>query len=140
MPPTKDHTQLGGDEPVIDCSEDTDVTRQEFKQDADLNYMLSRLGVTQPRGTPTFGEWDDSIDLQTALASVREAQEAYSRVPQEIRDRFTSMEQLLAAVENGSLVIKDEEAPEEPPSELETLRAQVAELRTAHDRSEQQPK
>lgn len=123
QPPTKDQTDIGVDNPKIDASdgadletehnitENKDMARQEFAKEADINYMLSRFGVVPARGAPTYGEWDDSVNLQSALDSTREAREAYKRVPEEIRKRFTSMEQLLSAVENGSLVIKDEQAP-----------------------------
>lgn len=127
-PPTKDQTDIGVDNPTIDCSNDKDMARQEFKNEADIAYMLSKFGVIAPRGTPTYGEWDDTIDLMTAISSVNDAKEAYLKLPEELRAKFTSMEQLLDAVSNGSLVLKDEEAPVEPPSELETLRTQVAEL------------
>lgn len=112
----KDQTDIGVDNPTIDCSDDKDMARQEFKDEADINNMLSKFGITQPRGTPTYGEWDDTIDLQAALQSVSDARTAYWRLPQELKNKFTKMEDLLTALENGSLVIKDEEAPIAPPT------------------------
>lgn len=95
--------------------ENKDTARQEYKQEADVNYMLSRFGITAPRGTPTYGEWDDSIDLQIALESVREAEEGYRTLPKELREKFPSMEAMLTAIENGSLVLKPEEEPAKQP-------------------------
>lgn len=118
-PPTKDQADLGQDNVTLDASnspDNKDVARQEFKNDADINYMLSKFGITQPRGTPTYGEWDDTIDLQVALQAVSDARSAYRDLPEELRKKFTSMEQLLTAMENGSLVIKNEEAPAEQPA------------------------
>lgn len=114
-PPLKDQTDIGVENPGIDASDrpgNKDMARQEFKDEADVNYMLAKFGVAPPRNAPTYGEWDDSIDLQSAIASVRDALGAYERLPADLRERFTSMEGLLNAVTNGSLVIRDEPAPE----------------------------
>lgn len=117
-PPTKDQTDIDIENVLLDASdsaENKDTARQEFKQEADINYMLSRFGITPPRGTPTYGQTDDTLDLQTAIQAVREAQAGYRTLPKELRDKFPSMEAMLAAIDNGSLVLKAEEpAPAEP--------------------------
>lgn len=121
-PPTKDQANgIGADEPTIDCAVDmytgaelADMARQEFKNDADINYMLSRFGVTQPRTAPIYGEWDDSIDLQSALQAVHDAREGFKTLPKEMKEKFHKMEDLLEAYNNGSLVIRNEKAPENP--------------------------
>lgn len=117
-PPTKDQSDIGQDNPTIDCTKDrpdgttnTDMARQEFKDEADINYILSRYGISAPRGAPTYGEWDDTLDLQVALESVRDARYAYYQLPPELRDKFPRMEDMLTALENGSLVIKDGPEP-----------------------------
>lgn len=130
MPPEKDQSMMGLDDVTVDASDqphNKDQTRQEFKQEADINYMLSRFGVTQPRGTPMYGTWDDTIDLQTALQSVSDARTAYRDLPQVLKNKFKSMEELLVAVENGSLVLKDEDAPEPVKSEMDKLNDRLAE-------------
>lgn len=117
-PPTKDQADIGAENQTLDASDrpdNKDMTRQEWKDEADVNVMLSKFGITQPRGTPTYGEWDDTLDLQEAITATRMAREAYKDLPEELRSKFTSMEQLLAAIENGSLVITNEEAPIQPP-------------------------
>lgn len=114
-PPTKDQSDIGVEDETLDASDrpgNRDRARQEHKDEADINYMLSRFGITQPRGAPTYGTTDDSIDLQTAIESVREAREGYERLPAELRAKFPSMEDMLKAIDNGSLVIKDEPLPE----------------------------
>lgn len=141
MPPTKDQTDIGRDNQKLDASdgaiielhngdvtENKDVARQEFAKDADINYMLSKFGITPERGAPTYGEWDDTIDLQQALASVAEARAAWSNIPHELKQKFKSMEQLLTAYSNGSLVIKDGEVPVQPKTETELLRERITEL------------
>lgn len=120
-PPVKDQSDIGAHNPTVDASDsedNKDYTRQEYAQEADTNYMLSRFGVTPPRGAPVYGEWDDSIDLQIALESVREAQRGFASLPEDLRKKFGTMEELMRAVDNGSLVIKDEEpAPAVPAND-----------------------
>lgn len=130
MPPTKNQADIGHDNPTVDASNsptNKDVARQEFKEEADINYVLSRFGVTQPRGTPQYGTWDDTIDLQIALESVNEARAAYRLLPSNLREKFTSMEALLTAIENGSLVLKDENAPEPKKSPMDIINDRLAE-------------
>lgn len=140
MPPTKNQTDLGVDNPTIDASdgalseldgqiyENKDVARQEFAKDADINYMLSRFGVTPTRGAPIYGEWDDTINLQQALTAVTEARLAYADLPPELKNKFSSMEELLTAYHNGSLVISDGEVPIPPKTETQLLQERVVEL------------
>lgn len=115
QPPNRDQSHIGLEEPTIDCSQG-DTARQEFAQEADINYMLSRFGVTAPRGAPTYGEIDYTLDLQQAIDSVREARAGYETLPVELRRKFPSMERMLAAIDDGSLVIKDEEPPPDGPT------------------------
>lgn len=149
MPPTKDQRDIGLDQPMIDAShgalielangnieENKDMAQQEYAKDADINYMLSKFGITPERGAPTYGEWDDTIDLQQALTSVTEARAAYAELPEALRAKFGNMEDLLAAYHNGSLVVKDGEAPVEPKTETELLRDRIQEL---EQRIPQQP-
>lgn len=141
MPPVKDQTDIGRDNPTIDAShgaeipdqftreeENKDVAQQQFAKDADINHMLSKFGITPERGAPTYGEWDDSLDLQQALMSVAEARAAYSDLPDELRNKFSSMEEILKAYNNGSLVIKDGDVPEQPKTETQLLQERIKDL------------
>lgn len=144
-PPTKNQADLGVDNPTLDASdgaiietpdlvfENKDVARQEFGQEADINYMLSKFNITPQRGAPTYGEWDDTIDLQQALASVAEARAAYADLPEALREKFKSMEEILTAYSNGSLVIKDGEVPIPPKTETELLQERINELQAKID-------
>lgn len=134
QPPTKDQTDIGVDNPTVDASdgaelengtENKDSARQEFAKEADINYMLSKFGITPERGAPTFGEWDDTIDLQQALASVTEAQAAFKALPDALRNKFQSMEEILKAYHNGSLEIKDGDVPKAPLTETELLQQRI---------------
>lgn len=124
MPPTKDQTDIGVENVIVDASdgaideygkENKDMARQEFAKEADIGYMLGRFGVVPQRGSPTFGTVDDTVDLQSAINATIEAKAAYYKLPKELRDKFDSMEQFLNAVANGSLEIKNENAPEPAP-------------------------
>lgn len=149
QPPTKDQTDIGVDNPTIDASdgaiielqdgnviENKDTARQEYAKEADINYMLSKFGITPERGAPTYGEWDDRIDLQQALTSVAEAKSAYADLPKELKDKFQSMEQLLTAYHNGSLVIKDGDVPIPPKTETQLLQERIDELQRRLDTPE----
>lgn len=130
-PPTKDQADLGLDNETVDAADrpdNKDTARQEFKDEADVNYMLSRFGITQPRGAPTYGEWDDSITLQSAIEAVAEAREGYNTLPEEMRKKFPSMEAMLTAIQNGSLVIEDGDVPEPKPTTEELLQKRIATL------------
>lgn len=140
-PPVKDQTDIGRDNPTIDASDgaeipdqftreefNKDTARQEFKEEADVNHMLSKFSITPERGAPTYGEWDDTMDLQQALQSVAEARAAYTDLPDEIKAKFSSMEELLKAYNNGSFVIKDGDVPVPPKTELEILQERYNDL------------
>lgn len=146
MPPTKDQTDIGKENPTIDTSdgaivelpngemyENKDMTHQEYGKDADVNHMLSKFGITPERGTPTFGEWDDSIDLQQALTSVTEARTAFKTLPDELKKKFNSMEELLTAYNDGQLTIKDGEAPVPQKTETELLQERIDALQKRLD-------
>lgn len=135
IPPTKDQADIGVENETIDCSDGADIpgkdepnkdlARQEFKQEADINYMLSRFGITQPREAPAYGEWDDSISLQSALQAVAEAREGFNTLPEDMRRKFNNMEELLTAVQAGKLVIEDGEAPAPVPTTEELLQERI---------------
>ena len=139
-PPTKDQTDIDKDNPTVDASdgaiiehedfigENKDVARQEFGQEADINYMLSKFNIVPQRGAPQYGEWDDTLDLQQAISSVAEAKAAYADLPEALKNKFSSMEELLKAYHNGSLVIKDGEVPVKPKTETEILQERIDEL------------
>lgn len=131
QPPTKDQADLGQDNVILDAShsdDNKDTARQEFKNEADINYMLNRFGITPERGAPTYGEWDDSIDLQSALQAVAEARTGYATLPEELRNKFKSMEALLTALQEGSLVIQDGDIPAPKPTTEELLQKRITTL------------
>lgn len=98
-----------------------DMTRQEFKQDADINYILSRFGVNAALTArqPQYGEVDYNLDLHQALNAVRTAREAHDRMPDHIRQRYPSWQDLVKAVETGTADLTEPKPDDREPSPKE---------------------
>lgn len=76
----------------IDCSGDS-RTKQSFKDECDINRILasySKTGVLEHmnKATGMYGELPTDIDYQSNMNAVIAAQEAFSGLPSEIRNRF----------------------------------------------------
>lgn len=81
-------------------ADDKMITRQEYKDEADINLLLKRFGVIPgPQGT--YGEVDYTLDLQTALAALASANKANFDVPTELRDKYRGWRDVLNATETG---------------------------------------
>jgi hypothetical protein len=80
-----------------------DLARQEFKEEADINFLLAKFGVNTPNRPPTYAEVDYDIDLQSALMAIHEVKKAHRQLPEDILNRYPSWQSLLNAVESGTL-------------------------------------
>lgn len=74
------------------------LTVQSDKEDADINTIVKRFGLTgvmpsSPR-VPTFGDFTEVIDYQSALNAVRQAAEGFMELPADVRSRFDNDPQL----------------------------------------------
>lgn len=80
-------------ESAISCPEDT-RTQQSGKLDADINEIVRRFGVTGtlPQGTrpPTYGDFNDVFDFQTAQNAIVIAQQSFMAMPATVRKRFNN--------------------------------------------------
>lgn len=80
-------SQLSG----LKC-EDKSRTLQSQAQDADINVIVKRFGVTgqlpQVGSLPTFRDFEGIFDYRSALDAVREADRMFMEVPADIRGRF----------------------------------------------------
>lgn len=95
---------------AIDCSDSRDMARQEFKAEADTNLLLARFGVGVPQKAITFGDRDMVGDpLQTALAAIATARQAYRDLPPEIRAEYPTWQRLVSALQSRKLNL-DEKA------------------------------
>lgn len=93
---------------VLTCEGSKDVARQEFKQDADINVMLSRFGVNQQQRTTHFGQQDFTIDLQQGLNAIEETKRVYNRMSPDIKKIYSTYEKFIVGIESGA-VAKDME-------------------------------
>lgn len=120
-----------------------DMARQEQKDDTDINIMLRKFGVNVPQKSGAhYGEWDESLDLQTAYAVVDEAVRGYRSLPLELRNRYASMQAFLNAYYSGELAWYLEEE-KKSALEREKTAAQAAAPAGApppHDKRAESPK
>lgn len=101
----------------LDCSTSRDMARQEKKEEADINFLMARFGVGLPQRTPTFGEVDYEIDLQTALAAVEQAEQVHRNLPRKLKTKYPTWRSMLNAASTGDLITDLQQATEEakPP-------------------------
>lgn len=69
------------------------LTKQEFKDECDINIVLSRYKDHPPRawGNPPtlrFGDFADAPEFLEAQLLVKEAEETFRALPVQVRDRF----------------------------------------------------
>jgi len=68
------------------------LTQQSQTQDADINQIVKRFGLTgqlpDNLKTPTYDDWTDVMDYEGALNRVRDAQDNFMKMPAGIRSRF----------------------------------------------------
>lgn len=113
----------GNDSFSLDAGTDTsdlpDLARQEFKDEADVNWILARFGVHGPSRQVVYGEVDYTIDLQQAYALVDDVEHALRRMPQHLRTQFRTAAEFLEALDAGLIKPDDLKDPnqEAPPPE-----------------------
>lgn len=77
---------------AIDCSDSEDMTLQSFAEDADINVLLRRFGVTGElpisRRVPFTGDFSSVQDYQSALNLTLEAERSFLTLPSELRKRL----------------------------------------------------
>lgn len=82
----------------------TDLARQEFREEADVNVLMSRYGVGDwSAPAPQFGEVDWDIDLHTAHISIDRAQQAFYHLPSELQQKYQTTSAMLDAMNSGEL-------------------------------------
>lgn len=95
------------DNAVIDYTNDPEAkseTRQEFKDEADINNILKKFGVDAfTHDSRFFVETNYHLDLQQLIGAAADVQEAHAKLPDDLRQLFPSVEAMLAAARNGDL-------------------------------------
>lgn len=87
---------------------DDDQTRQEFKEECDINTILARFGAGDVRPV-RFGESVDAdLDLLTAINAVRDAQDSFEALPQSLTSRYRDISSLVDALNRGELQLTSE--------------------------------
>lgn len=114
----------------LDCTGDPGFTQQQFAEDADINEIVRRFGLTgqlpNDLRMPEYGDFTNIGDFHTAMNTVRAAEEEFMRVPATIRARFAhDPQQLMAfladennrdeAVKLGLVKAMAQSAPATPP-------------------------
>lgn len=81
------------------CLEEEGKTQQQFADDADINTIVRRFGLTGELpdvvSVPRSGDFTDVVDYQTALNAVRKAEEGFMELPGDVRYRFRNDPQML---------------------------------------------
>lgn len=71
---------------------DPSLTKQEYKEESDINNIVARSRVTgelpQTRSIPQYGDFSSLPDYQTALNTIQQADEAFLSLDSKIRARF----------------------------------------------------
>lgn len=90
-----------GVSPVVACTAEEDMARQEYALQSEIGYQISRFGVGHP---VQFGQVDyDNMDRTRAMELLREAELAWAALPKVIRDRYQSWSAVEAAAASGEL-------------------------------------
>lgn len=82
--------QLGG-RVSFDCGDEESLTDQDAAVDCDINVLVKRFGVVPPSAFVPRQAIEDFVaplDYQEALATLQQADDAFSALDARIRDRF----------------------------------------------------
>lgn len=92
----------------VSCGDEL-ITKQEFKDECDINNILTQYkqtGIIQhiQTQTPIYSELPDEIDYQQSLNIMAQAQDAFSTLPSVVRRYFSNdPSQLLSALNNPDM-------------------------------------
>lgn len=86
--------------------EDTGMTKPEFKESCDINFILAKYhnnGILPIMKSPAlFGDYSNALDFHQAQEIVRKAMEQFEELPSKLRDRFQNdPAQFLEFMEDG---------------------------------------
>lgn len=118
--------------PVVDCSNEVNMTKQASRDEVDVNKIMARFEKTGLMShvngdEPFYGDVSEYSGLQDALIKVQEANELFMGYPASIRERFDNdpvkfveffedPANLQEAIELGLAVKRPEVAPEASPA------------------------
>lgn len=67
------------------------ITQQHFKDEVDINTIVRRFGLMdlpQWNNGGVYGDFTGIVDFDSALAKIKSTEEAFMRLPAELRDKF----------------------------------------------------
>lgn len=77
----------------LKCADPT-LTQQQYKDEADINTIIKRFNITGQLPTnirmPTYQDFEGVFDYHSALNAVAQANEAFDRMPADVRSRFNN--------------------------------------------------
>lgn len=86
-------TDVASLESGLEC-QDASLTIQSHAEDADINVIVKRFGVsgTVPQSLvlPTYADYDGVMDYHSAMNAIRSADESFMRLPADLRTRFSN--------------------------------------------------
>lgn len=117
---------------AIDCSNDIDRARQEFKADQDINTMMAKFGMMSGQTSrPIYGETNYDLDLQNALTAIRDVKAAHGTLPEDVREKYPTWQLLLEAIENGEYETPEQEALRTKAEDALAKEQRLADIREA---------
>lgn len=76
---------------ALECKDES-LTVQSQKDDADINVLLKRFGITgvlpQNVRPPVYADFDAIIDYKSAMDAISAARDSFMAMPADVRDRF----------------------------------------------------
>lgn len=100
---------------AIDTSHMIDRTRQEYKDEADINLILKRFGVNGHQLRPVaYGTADYDLDLQTSIQAIRDSQRAYYTLSEQTRRKYPTWQKFVDAIAFGDFAPPAPAAPPDP--------------------------
>lgn len=88
--------------PGVACTAEEDMARQEFKKEADVNYLLKKYGAGVPLRQVAYGAQEFGVDALEALERVNAAQDAFNALPEAIQEKYGDWRTLSMAIADGS--------------------------------------
>lgn len=84
-------TDKASDEAGLTCL-DVSLAQQHQRDEADINTIVRRFGLTgqlpENNRMPTYGDFTDITDYQSALNAVKLADQTFMTLPADLRSRF----------------------------------------------------
>lgn len=76
---------------VIHVNHEPTMTQQQFKDECDINQILQKFvetGFLDTIGPGVFADISDTLDYQSSLNFIKQADEMFAALPSGIRERF----------------------------------------------------